>query len=368
MQDVSGIYAVYSTNLQSEMHYLLLHQHTNWITAATNLQNSPGKYYICIAAKLLVLRVMSERTQQIRHASWVGIIGNSFLAVLKISIGFIAGSLAVIGDGIDTLSDVLTYVITLITSRIISRPPDSRYPYGYKKAETISTKVLSFIIFFAGAQLLITTGGRILSGEPRAMPSVIAIYVTLLSIAGKAILSIWQFRMGRQAQSSMILANAKNMRNDILISGSVLVGLAFTFILELPVLDLVTGLLVSLWIMKVAFSIFQESNMELMDGVTDTEIYYKIFKGVNEIEGAKNPHRIRVRHLANMLLIAMDIEVDKDIKVQEAHDISKKVEQRLREDIPNVYDVLIHIEPEGNVEADEVFGISEKNINNEKQN
>lgn len=304
-----------------------------------------------------------ERSQQIKYASWVGIIGNTFLAVLKVLIGFISGSLAVIGDGIDTLSDVLTYVITLFTARIISKPPDPKFPYGYKKAETISTKVLSFIIFFAGAQLLITTAGRIISQEPREMPSIIAIYVTLISILGKAILAAWQFRMGKRAESSMIIANAKNMRNDILISGSVLVGLVFTFILEMPILDLVTGMLVSLWIIKVAFNIFQESNMELMDGVTDTEVYFKIFNAVNKVDGARNPHRIRVRHLANMLLIAMDIEVDKDIRVIEAHDICKNVEKKLREDIPNVYDVLIHIEPEGNIEKDEVFGISEQNIN-----
>jgi cation diffusion facilitator family transporter len=306
---------------------------------------------------------MKDRLQQIRMASWVGIVANAILAVFKIAVGFIAGSLAVIGDGIDTLSDVLTYVITLFTGRIISKPPDSKYPYGYRKAETISTKVLSFIIFFAGAQLLIATAGRIISGEPRPMPDIIAIYVTILSIAGKAILAVWQFRMGKKAESAMIIANAKNMRNDILISGSVLVGLAFTFILEMPVLDIITAMLVSLWIMKVAFNIFQESNMELMDGVTDTEVYFRIFKAVEAVEGAHNPHRIRVRHLSNMMLVAMDIEVDQSITVMEAHEIAKKVENKLKEEIPNIYDVLIHIEPLGNVEKDEAFGISEKNIN-----
>jgi len=305
---------------------------------------------------------MKDRTQQIRQASWVGILGNSFLAVMKVLVGFISGSLAVVGDGIDTLSDVLTYVITLFTARIISKPPDCKYPYGYRKAETISTKVLSFIIFFAGAQLLISTAGRIINQEPREMPSIIAIYVTVFSILGKTLLAAWQFKAGKKAESSMIIANARNMRNDIMISGSVLVGLGFTFILEMPVLDVVTALLVSLWIIKVAFNIFQESNMELMDGVTDTEVYFKIFKAVQQVEGAHNPHRIRVRQLANMLLVAMDIEVSKDIKVSEAHDISMEVEKALHNEIPNLYDVLIHIEPEGNVEDDEAFGVSEKNF------
>lgn len=305
-----------------------------------------------------------KRTQELKRASWIGIIGNAFLAILKIVIGFISGSLAVIGDGIDTLSDVLTYIITLFTTRIISKPPDCKFPYGYKKAETISTKVLSFIIFFAGAQLLISTASRLFSGEVREMPSIIAVYVTILSIIGKGILAAWQFKIGKRTNSAMIIANAKNMRNDILISASVLVGLFFTFMLDMPALDVVTAMFVSLWIMKVAFTIFRETNTEMMDGVTDTEIYYKIFKAVEQVDGAKNPHRIRVRKLADLFLVAMDIEVDSTISVFEAHEISRLVEVSLHNHIPNIYDVLIHIEPEGNIEENEVYGISESNINN----
>jgi cation diffusion facilitator family transporter len=165
----------------------------------------------------------------------------------------------------------------------------------------------------------------------------------------------------------MIIANAKNMRNDILISSSVLVGLFFTFILEMPSLDLVTAMLVSLWIIKVAWGIFKETNVELMDGVGDPEIYNKIFQASEEIKGVSNPHRIRVRKLANLYLVAMDIEVNKNIRLIEAHELSKKVECRIRELVPNIYDILIHIEPEGNIEEDEVFGISKDIITEAKK-
>ena len=303
-----------------------------------------------------------ERNRELKRASWIGIIGNSLLAVIKILAGFISGSLAVIGDGIDSLSDILTYFITLFTTRVISKPPDKKYPYGYRKAETISTKVLSFIIFFAGAQLLISSADRLISGAEREMPSVIAIYVTILSIIGKVILAAWQFKIGKRTDSSMIIANAKNMRNDILISGSVLVGLIFTFILEMPVLDVITAIFVSLWIIKVAFNIFRETNMELMDGMKDTAMYFKVFKEVDKIKEAHNPHRLRIRKLADVYLIAMDIEVDSGYTVAEAHKIAQKVENQIKQNILNVYDVLIHIEPYGNVEEDEAFGISKHNI------
>jgi cation diffusion facilitator family transporter len=308
-----------------------------------------------------------DRNRELRRASWIGILGNSFLAAFKIVIGFISGSLAVIGDGIDTLSDVLTYFITLFTTRIISKPPDCKFPYGYRKAETISTKVLSFIIFFAGAQLLISTGSRLLSGEQREMPSIIAIYVTILSIIGKGILAAWQFKIGKRTDSSMIIANAKNMRNDILISASVLLGLIFTFILEMPVLDLITAMFVSLWIIKVAFNIFQETNMELMDGLPDTEIYLKVIKTIENIKEAYNPHRIRVRKIADMYNVVLDIEVDGNSSVSEAHDIAMEVENRLKKEIPNLYDVIVHVEPLGNIEAAEAYGISEKNINGSRK-
>jgi len=108
---------------------------------------------------------MEIREREITNASWVGIFGNSFLSVLKISAGFISGSLAVVADGIDSSTDIITSVITLITARFLAKPPDKKYPYGYGKADTIATKVLSFIIFFAGAQLFISTIRKIIAGR-----------------------------------------------------------------------------------------------------------------------------------------------------------------------------------------------------------
>lgn len=304
---------------------------------------------------------MYDRSIELRKASWIGIIGNSLLAFLKVIIGLLSGSFAVIADGIDTLSDVLTFFITLFTARIISKPADCKYPYGYKKAETVATKILAFIIFFAGAQLLISTLSRLSNGEMREMPSIIAVYVTLFSIVGKILLFIWQKRIGKRTNSAMILANARNMLGDVLISSSVLAGLIFTFALQLPVLDTITGMAVSLWIIWVAFGIYRETSFELMDKVTDVSIYYNIIKSVEQVKGAYNPHRIRVRKIADLFLIALDIEVDQNILVSKAHEIAKEVEQTLKQNINNIYDILIHVEPLGNDEA-ELFGISKDNL------
>jgi len=302
-----------------------------------------------------------SRGEKIVKASWVAIMGNSILAGLKIFIGFFSGSLAVLADGIDSASDIITSLITLVTGKVIDREPNIKYPYGYSRADTIAAKFLSFIIFFAGAQLAINSISRLFSGDTGEIPEKWAIYVTLFSIVGKYLLARYLMKRGNKLKSLMLIANGKNMQNDILISGSVLIGLGFTFWFNLPVLDVITALIVSLWIIKVSFDIFKKTNEELMDGYSDPEIYKKIFNAISEVSEAKNPHKVRLRKQGYMFVIEMDIEVDENLSVKEGHDIAKKVEQKVKERIKNVYDINIHIEPIGNVE-DEKFGVSENDL------
>ena len=309
---------------------------------------------------------MNHRVKRIRKASSLGMAGNAVLSIAKIIIGLISGSFAVISDGLDSASDILTFGITFYTSRIINKPPDYKYPYGYQRAEAIATKVLSFIIFFVGAQLFYSSLIRIIEQEPHKMPSMLALYVTLFSILGKYVLFLYQYKTGKKINSSMLIANGKNMRNDILISGSVLVGLVFTYRFDLPMIDLITAMAVSIWIMKEGFSIFMSVNVELMDGVDDSSIYYRIFDAVEEIDGAHNPHRVRLRKHAEQYVIAMDIEVDPGITVQQAHQIAVDVELNIREKIENTYDVMIHTEPLGNIER-EKFGLSRTKLDNQQK-
>jgi len=307
---------------------------------------------------------MQTKTQSIQKASWISIWGNALLSVLKIVIGIISGSLAVVADGIDSASDIVTSMITLFTAKIIAKPPDIRFPYGYEKADTIASKVLSFIIFFAGAQLAISTLRSLIENEAREMPTQVAIYVTIISIFGKLLLALYQFKIGKKVNSSMLVANAKNMQNDVVISLSVLLGLIFTFIFKMPILDVITAFAVSGWIMYVAFKIFMKSNVELMDGIEDTRIYKKVFEAIDEIEGAHNPHHLRIRQINNTYLIAMDIEIDENLSVKEAHEIAHNVDENIRLKIENVFDILIHTEPKGVHHPDEAYGVSSKDMKN----
>ena len=287
------------------------------------------------------------------------IIGNAILSFLKIFIGIVTGSLAVIGDGIDSASDIITSLITLVTARILNKAPNVKYPYGYAKADTIAARLLAFIIFLAGAQLAISTISNLIKGHERNLPGIWAIYITIISIVGKLLLSVYQFRVSKVTKSKMLKANAQNMQNDVLISVTVLIGLFFTFKVNLPIIDTVTALLVSIWIIKTAIKIFLQTNIELMDGFKDSSHYLKIFESVKKVEGAQNPHRVRIRKLGHMLVIGIDIEVDGSMSVNEAHNISMQVEKEIKSNIENIYDIVVHVEPLGNYEKHEKFGLSE---------
>ena len=195
--------------------------------------------------------------------SWISTIGNAILSASKIIIGLFTGSLAVIGDGIDSATDVLISIVMIFTARVMNRPPSKKYVFGYEKAEGIATKILSLVIFYAGMQMLISSIQNIFSDEMKEIPSAIAIYVTIFSIIGKLLLASYQYKQGKKIDSSMLTANAINMRNDVIISAGVLLGLLFTFLLKLPILDSITGLIISLFIIKSSISIFMDSNMSM---------------------------------------------------------------------------------------------------------
>jgi cation diffusion facilitator family transporter len=305
---------------------------------------------------------MAEREQEIKRASWVGIFGNAFLSVIKITVGFVSGSLAVIADGIDSSSDIITSIITLVTARILAKPPNKKYPYGYEKADTIATKLLSFIIFFAGAQLLIATVKKLISGEHNEMPSRIAIYVTIVSIIGKLFLSYHQTLAGKKTGSNMLIANGKNMQNDVIISGTVLLGLVCIYIFKMPILDRIFAMLVSFWVLWVAFKIFRETSFELMDGTKDCSIYDRIFAAIDVVEGAQHPHRVRARNIGHKIMIAIDLEVDGELTLKEAHEIAHKVERSIKSRIENVFDVAIHIEPVGDEHEEKSLGVNKNTL------
>jgi len=301
-----------------------------------------------------------NRNKIIRTASIISMAGNAILAISKLLVGYFAGSLSVIGDGLDSFTDVFISMITLVISIIITQPPDKEHPYGHFRAETIATAILAFIIFFIGGQLSLSSFSKLIHNDYSQIPGILSVYVTLFSIAGKLVLSWSQYKLGKKSNSPMIIANGKNMLNDILTSTGVLIGLACIFFFNLPIIDRILALIIGIWIMYTAISIFKGTVTEMMEGESDMSLYNKVFEVVKRTDDLFNPHRLRIRKLGSYYLIDMDVEVDGNLKIKDAHDKVKILEDNMRLSIPYIYDIVIHIEPLGNIENQERWGLKEK--------
>lgn len=299
----------------------------------------------------------NNRTQVVRFAALIALVGNILLAVGKLAFAYTSGSLALLGDGIDTSTDVLIAIMALAITSIISQPSDKKHPWGHGRAETVGTVVLAFIILLAGSQLALSALAELRSGQVRPIPETIVLYVTASSVFGKLLLALSQWKLGKKANSAMILANAKNMTGDIIISASVFLGIGAARIFSLPILDPIIALLVGIWIVKNGLSIFLEQNLELMDGNADDALYHSLFEAVKTVKGAGNPHRARIRKIASAWDIDLDIEVDGSKTVCQAHAIAEKVEKAVRERIPDVYDIMVHVEPAGAGQHPEQYGL-----------
>jgi cation diffusion facilitator family transporter len=306
----------------------------------------------------------ARRVRLIKTASLIALFGNLALALLKIVLGIRSGSLAVIGDGIDSSVDVLISVISLVVAGVIARPADREHPWGHGRAETIATTLLAFFLFFAGVQLILNSGGDLIFGVPRDVPAPAALIAVIISILGKLILARIQYFLGEKTGSAMLRANAKNMTADVAISAAILLGLGMSIVLGTGVIDSAAAILVGLWIVKTAVGIFLETNVELMDGSTGTESYQAVFDAVHSVSGAGNPHRTRMRRIAGLWDIDIDIEVDPKLTVHAAHIIATQVERAIKDRVEGVYDIMVHVEPWGDSlgQKNEGYGLDEAHL------
>ncbi|MDR2807526.1 MAG: cation diffusion facilitator family transporter [Spirochaetaceae bacterium] len=305
----------------------------------------------------------AEKARIIKRASIIALIGNALLALLKIGIGWAASSLAVVGDGVDSAIDMSLAFMSLLVAREITRPADADHPWGHGRVETVATALMACILFFGGAQILLGAAKRIYAGSAISIPDFSALIVTVVSIVGKIILAWSQYALGKKAKSSLLKANAKNMLSDIFISSLVFVGLIFSSVFNVGIVDPVIAFFIGIGVIKTAVGILIEVNREFMDGNTKTESYRVVFDAVHSVAGAKNPHRTRMRRVAGFWDIDIDIEVDPELSVQDAHKIASAVEQAIKARIDCVYDIMVHIEPEGRGgHTNEGYGLSEKDI------
>lgn len=304
----------------------------------------------------------SEREKISTRSSLISIFTNAFLALLKIFIGFFTKSMAILADGLDTATDILTSFMTLIAGKISNKPPDIKHPYGHERAETIATKVVSLIIIYAGFEVLFNSIKRLINKEVIIENALYVVVIAFISVITKFILYKYRLSVGRKIHSNAIIADALNMKNDILTSSSVLIGMLVLYFTDIWWLDSVIAIFVSFMILKTGFEQFMESSNEFMESSPELkEIYNLVIAESQKCTCVKNPHKIRARKFGYKIFVDMHIELPPNMTVKEANDISAKLEQKIKEKNNYIRDIVIHIEPYGNVEK-ECFGINSENI------
>ena len=265
---------------------------------------------------------------------------------------------AILADGIDTSTDIFTSFVILLSSRISGKPPDETHPYGHERAETIASKIISFVMFYAGASLLVESVKRLVKQEFSLELTLTAFIVVGISVAGKTFLFLYKLSLGKRLNSPATISDALNMRNDIMISATVLAGMVAMKTFGWWWLDSLLAIFVSIMILRTSFSVFYEAAYELMDGMKRTELdmYDDIFAVLERFPNVHNPHRVRIRKVGTRHFIEMDIEVDGKMSVKDAHELTVKIRKEMLKRRDDIEDVTIHVEPLGNVE-EEGFGL-----------
>ncbi|MEJ2543595.1 MAG: cation diffusion facilitator family transporter [Calditrichaceae bacterium] len=291
-----------------------------------------------------------ERLQKARRVTWIGMIWNVFLTILKFVVGFIARSSALIADAVHSLSDFASDISVLIGLKVASKPVDHDHNYGHGKFETLAAIIVGLMLFVVGIGILwdsITILYDYFNGEPLIRPGAIALYAIIASILVKEGLYQYTIKSGKSLHSQVLIANAWHHRSDALSSIAVLFGVSGAILLgdRWVILDPISAGLVSILILKVAAQASFDSFNELMEVSLGKERQKEIFALVAEVPGVSIPHNLRTRKIGNTVAIDMHIKVDKNLTIIKAHDIATLVENKLKEAFGADSFISIHVEP-----------------------
>lgn len=288
---------------------------------------------------------MSHNIAQIKRVTWVGIVVNLGLVIVKFIVGFLGASQAVIADAVHSLSDMFTDFAVILGVKFWSAPPDEDHPYGHRRIEALITIVIGLAIAIVALGLAYKSLFTI-SAINIKQTGWIAILGPALSIVFKEIMYRWTIIVGKQAKSKAVIANAWHHRSDALSSVPVLIAVAASALNpNWAFIDRIGAFIVSIFILKVSWDIISPSISELADrgaSIKDREFIKKIAIGVN---GVKDVHAIRTRKFGENLYVDLHILVDPEISVRSGHNISEQVKKELLINGPEILDVVVHLEP-----------------------
>lgn len=282
--------------------------------------------------------------QEVYKPIFMSVIGNILLALLKIAVGLAYSSLALISDGVHSLSDLITSVIGFVGIKIASKPPDKSHPFGHSRFEPLFAFFIGLALFLVAYEIARDSITRLLAGTSIEVNSIM-LGVAVVSILVKEAMTQYTLWIGKKLNNQILIADAYHHRSDVLSSLAVLVGLLlqkFNFTYG----DALAGFIVALFIGKVAIEIILQ-NVNYLTGTSPPfEVCEKIKETALSVENVLGVHDLRAHYVGPKLHVELHIEVPPNLTLKEAHDISEEVKKRI-EELEEVERAFVHVDIRG---------------------
>ena len=292
----------------------------------------------------------TSREKEIYKVTLCGGAVNLLLLVFKFVAGVTAHSSAMIADAVHSLSDFVTDIVVIAFVRISGKPQDEDHEYGHGKYETFATALIGAALLIVGIGIFADSASGIVGfmrGERLEAPGMLAFVAALVSVLSKEAVYRYTVIKGRRLNSKAVIANAWHHRSDALSSVGTMAGIGGAIFLgdTWRVLDPLAALVVSLFIIRVAWQLVKPSIDELLEKSLPKEMEDTITAVILSFKGVRSPHHLRTRYIGNTIAIEVHIRLDGSMTLNEAHDITKRIEAALKEKFGERTHIGIHMEP-----------------------
>ncbi len=277
-----------------------------------------------------------------KFAGIVGILSNVVLCAAKILVGVIAGSIAIIADGINNLADASSSIITLAGFKLSSMPEDKEHPYGHARIEYISGMIVSVLIVVVGIELIKSSADKIMHPSPLEFSWSI-IVVLLLAIAIKIWQALFNINIGKRINSLTLTATGTDSRNDVIATTVVLISIVVGKLTDLQI-DGYMGCLVALFIIWSGISLVKETMSPLLGEAPDPELVNSISEMALSYDGVLGIHDLVVHNYGpGRIFASIHIEVDADADMMESHDMIDNIEREMAKKLH--IEITGHLDP-----------------------
>ena len=280
------------------------------------------------------------------RVSFITILGNMVLSVLKLFAGIWAHSSAMISDAIHSASDVFSTIIVIIGIKLASKEPDKEHPYGHERMECVAAIILSMILFITGLGIGLDALETILEGnyDSIQVPGMLALVAAIISIISKEAMYWYTRYHAKRIDSGALMADAWHHRSDALSSIGALIGIGGAM-MGFPVMDAVASLVIFAFIIKAAYDIFMDAIDKMVDKSCDDETEAQIYECVMKNEEVVGIDMLQTRIFGNKIYVDVEILVNGTYTLQKAHEIAEDVHDDIEESFPKVKHIMVHVNP-----------------------